>query len=244
MRQQITIELCKTEKRRLHEMKKMKKVGGFSLIEVLISLVILAVGLLAIAQLQVHSIRGINFSKHMTQATQLGNKHLELLRSIKFDNNPATVPTLNGVLLVDENNRHYLCDNSTGACNSTSEADGAPSTWHYFEDLIDPSGEYLRNPVGTPERSRAQYFVRWTIERGGFFDGTPPTNCAPVSDCVGVPPNGHMSIVVEVIWWENPKEQEAAAPGRQVNNPEQGFGAFHANGGHHVIIRGERSQFL
>ncbi len=117
-------------------MKNMKKVGGFSLIEVLISLVILAVGLLAIAQLQVHSIRGINFSKHMTQATQIGNMQLELLRTLQFDTDPTVVPSLNGISLNDDSGKHYLCDDSNGGCSTTSEADGRPSTWHYLEDLF------------------------------------------------------------------------------------------------------------
>jgi len=57
---------------------------GFTLMEVLIGLVILAVGLLAIAGMQVTSIRGNSFSSNMTQASVLARDRLEVLRNLDF----------------------------------------------------------------------------------------------------------------------------------------------------------------
>ncbi|MBP2673386.1 MAG: hypothetical protein H6Q84_226 [Deltaproteobacteria bacterium] len=60
--------------------------GGFSLIEVLISLVILAVGLLALALFQVTAIKGNSIASKWTTATQLSQERLENFRHIAWDN--------------------------------------------------------------------------------------------------------------------------------------------------------------
>jgi type IV pilus assembly protein PilV len=55
---------------------------GFTLIEVLIGIVILAVGLLGVAGLQVSATRGNFFSNYITQATYSAQAGLEFLQSI------------------------------------------------------------------------------------------------------------------------------------------------------------------
>lgn len=59
---------------------------GFSLLEILIGLIILAVGLLAIAALQTTSVRGNYFSNNLMQATYIAQDRLEFLRTIPFEN--------------------------------------------------------------------------------------------------------------------------------------------------------------
>ena len=54
---------------------------GFSLIEVLICVVFLAIGLLAIASLQVTSVRGNFFSNNLMQATYVAQDRLEFLKT-------------------------------------------------------------------------------------------------------------------------------------------------------------------
>jgi prepilin-type N-terminal cleavage/methylation domain-containing protein len=66
---------------------------GFSLIEVLICLVFLSIGLLAIASLQVTSVRGNFFSNNLMQATYVAQDGLEILRArplppYSFDSDP------------------------------------------------------------------------------------------------------------------------------------------------------------
>ncbi|MGQ9645243.1 MAG: type IV pilus modification PilV family protein [Thermodesulfobacteriota bacterium] len=61
---------------------------GFSLIEVLIGLVFLAIGLLAIASLQVTSVRGNFFSHNLMQATYVAQDRLELLKNLPL-NHPS-----------------------------------------------------------------------------------------------------------------------------------------------------------
>ena len=55
---------------------------GFSFIEVLICLVFLAIGLLAIASLQVTSVRGNFFSNNLMQATYVAQDRLEFLKNL------------------------------------------------------------------------------------------------------------------------------------------------------------------
>ncbi len=57
---------------------------GFSLLEILIGLAILAIGLLAIAALQTTSVRGNFFSHHLMQATYMAQDRLEFLRNLPY----------------------------------------------------------------------------------------------------------------------------------------------------------------
>lgn len=58
---------------------------GFTLVEVLVGLVILAIGVLAIAGMQVTSVRGNFFSHYLTQASYVGQDRLELLDNLPYD---------------------------------------------------------------------------------------------------------------------------------------------------------------
>jgi len=57
---------------------------GFTLIEVMIALVVLAVGLLALGAMQIVSIRANAFSSEMTYATMLAQSRLEELKNVPF----------------------------------------------------------------------------------------------------------------------------------------------------------------
>ena len=57
---------------------------GFSLIEVLLGLVILAIGLLAIAGMQITAIKGNYFSKSLTEATVLAQDKLEEFKNLPY----------------------------------------------------------------------------------------------------------------------------------------------------------------
>jgi len=58
---------------------------GFTLIEVLIGLIVLSVGLLAIAGMQITAVRGNFFSHYLTQASYVGQDRLELLNNMPVD---------------------------------------------------------------------------------------------------------------------------------------------------------------
>ena len=57
---------------------------GFTLIEVLVGLILLAIGLLAIAGMQITSVRGNFFSSNITQASILAQDRLETLRNLPY----------------------------------------------------------------------------------------------------------------------------------------------------------------
>jgi type IV pilus assembly protein PilV len=58
---------------------------GFTLIEMLIGLVLLAIGLLAIAGMQIKSVKGNSFSNNLTQASILAQDRLEGLRQLTIN---------------------------------------------------------------------------------------------------------------------------------------------------------------
>ena len=73
---------------------KLRRQEGFSLIEVLIALVILAVGLLGLAMFQVTAIKGNAIASKWTVATELAQDRLEKFRHVNWaviqDNVPST----------------------------------------------------------------------------------------------------------------------------------------------------------
>jgi type IV pilus assembly protein PilV len=64
--------------------------SGFSLIEVLIALIFLSIGLLAIASLQITSVRGNFFSHNLMQATYVAQDRLEFLKNLSLSDPSLT----------------------------------------------------------------------------------------------------------------------------------------------------------
>jgi prepilin-type N-terminal cleavage/methylation domain-containing protein len=62
-----------------------KKDTGFTLLEVLIAMFVLAVGLLAVASMQITTIEGNDFSLDMTEAVILAQDEAENLATLDFD---------------------------------------------------------------------------------------------------------------------------------------------------------------
>jgi len=75
--------------------KKLKRQGGFTLIEVLIALTIFAVGLLAIAAMQTSAIKMNSTAGNLTELSALGMDRLEKLIALPYTSNqlnPANSP--------------------------------------------------------------------------------------------------------------------------------------------------------
>lgn len=104
---------------------------GFSLIEVLICVVFLAIGLLAIASLQVTSVRGNFFSNNLMQATYVAQDRLEFLKNLPWNDPPLGIGSHN-----DGNMR--ISDLTFNRSYSV-------------ESVFDPNGNYLK----------INYSVRW-----------------------------------------------------------------------------------
>ena len=63
--------------------KRIQEESGVSIIEVLISLTILAIGILAVAKMQVSTARNTTNGNILTLATMIANRHLEQIKSIE-----------------------------------------------------------------------------------------------------------------------------------------------------------------
>ena len=66
-----------------------RRQGGFTLIEVLMSIVILSVGLLSLAQMMVLATRSNSLAGRMTSSAALAREQLEILKAAPFYSNPA-----------------------------------------------------------------------------------------------------------------------------------------------------------
>lgn len=66
---------------RVHQAGRVRRVQGFSLIEVLIALLLLAFGLLGLGFLQVMNVRYTQSAQHRTMATNLASEVLDMMRS-------------------------------------------------------------------------------------------------------------------------------------------------------------------
>lgn len=80
-------------------MRRLRDQGGFTLLEVMITLVILAIGLLGLAGLQVIAIKGNSFGQQVTVASTMAQNQLEQMRqgSVALASNNDTVTDSNGV---------------------------------------------------------------------------------------------------------------------------------------------------
>ena len=99
---------------------------GFSLIEVLVSMIFLAIGLLAIASMQVRSIRGNFFSNNLMQATYVAQDRLEFLKNVSYSN----------LVSGEFNDGTYAADTRPGAIVFNRS--------YRVTQVIDPNGNYLR----------------------------------------------------------------------------------------------------
>lgn len=81
--------------------KKMKSGdSGFTIIEVLIAIVILAIGLLALSKMQIASIQGNQSAMKFTSATVIAQQQIETLMATPYD----SLVTLGGATTIDADN--------------------------------------------------------------------------------------------------------------------------------------------
>jgi len=113
---------------------------GFSLVEVLVAIVILAVGLLSLAQMMVIATNSNALSGRMTASAALAKEQLELLKAAPFysDTTDLTAANINPVLQAGGN------------------LDSDVSGYHQF---YDQDGQ----PVNSS--ANATYVVRWRIDQ-------------------------------------------------------------------------------
>jgi len=161
---------------------------GFSLIEVLIALAVLAVGLLAVARLQTAAINSLSFSRHLSTATQLAEQQIEFLRSLPYnaiDETDIPQDQFGANIQSCQGSWCALSPPLTDA-SSASTSDGMPGPWH----------QPTTNPVNAIGQAASPgemtFYIRWRVERG------PDT----IQSTFVFPHYGQAHIRVQVIWWE------------------------------------------
>jgi type IV pilus modification protein PilV len=114
---------------------------GFSLIEVLIAVLILTVGLLALAQLMLVATRANSISSHVTSTSALAKERMERLKAEPFYTNAESL---------------VANDKLKAGGDLTKDLDG----FHAYYDSSGRDRNSVANPV--PAKQSA-YVVRWEI---------------------------------------------------------------------------------
>lgn len=145
--------------------------SGFTLIEILVALVVLSIGLLGLAMLQVQGMRFTNESYLRTQATVLAYDIIDRMRANKTGADAGDyVPpgtTINGPPATIE-----TCGNVGGLCGTTKElADYDFTVWYQRQTDVLPAAANRSSirrddtgPVATPTRTYT-IIMRW-LENG------------------------------------------------------------------------------
>ncbi len=135
--------------------------AGLSLLEVLVGISILAVGMLAVAQMQITAIQGIDQSEDATVALNLAQQQLEQI--INMDYNDADLADTNNA-----NNTNLAGARITDAGTaSVNEWDGLPTGGPLVATGL-LSGDYeifwnvADNATGTTQYKEVVVLVQWT----------------------------------------------------------------------------------
>ncbi len=137
--------------RKAHAMKGKPGPAGFTLIEVLIALVIFAIGMLAVAKMQGESIRGNTFSDLMTVAKTLAEAKMEQLMSVA-----PTHPDL------QDNNTHNNA-NLLGALNTSGTADAGQWDGHCDDGDADGIPDLLNRQGSTAGQGPFMFTRMWNV---------------------------------------------------------------------------------
>ncbi len=147
---------------------------GFTLVEVMVSLTILAIGLLGVAMMQVSSISGNTFSREMAVATELGQDMIEklnistwtsLVEDTKLD--AALNPHTNAELLDASSNAQANPIDAKGMSTDLSNNDLPAGTRLYTRTwtVTDPAVGAATFGAGTNMKS-ITVTVTWTDNMG------------------------------------------------------------------------------
>jgi type IV pilus assembly protein PilV len=145
-----------------------EKQAGLSLVEVLVGISILAIGMLAVAQMQITAIQGIDQSEEATVALNLAREQMEDIINMDY-----AAESLPGGKLYSNNN---LSNDNNLAGATITDGSGDPSEqWDElhpnlpsaFAPISTPSGDYevfwnVAAPAGATDYKQVVVIVRWT----------------------------------------------------------------------------------
>lgn len=109
--------------------------AGFTVLEVLIALVIFAVGILGVATMQVSSIQGNSKGRQISEATDVVSSQIEMLLSLDYadivdTNGNGTGQDLDGDGVDDDGGNFGLDDNTLATADGSDVVDGYTLFWN------------------------------------------------------------------------------------------------------------------
>ncbi len=130
---------------------------GFTLIEIMIAVTVLAIGILGIAKMQLGAVRGNSYARGLTEASTLAQNKMEELMFLAYDD-----PALDDV--PDSNNKLDGTKNSVDVPNGIAkdnDNDGIDDTGNNFglDDTANPDG--TEPYIG--QEFIYQYTISWNI---------------------------------------------------------------------------------
>ncbi len=154
-----------------------RRQSGFSLIEVLVSVVIMSVGILGVAGMQVISLQQNRSSLLRAEALQIGNDILDRMRAnpqvdysgIDFDDDPPG----NSDCVANTCNRNQMRDFDIAQwkCSINSEGHAICGTYGIVGSLPGGAGAIIDNtfpdPTVCPVTNEICVVVRWEDDRDG-----------------------------------------------------------------------------
>jgi type IV pilus assembly protein PilV len=157
-------------KRRMH--KNRQTMGGFTLIEVLVTMVVMAIGLLGLAGLQATSLKHNNSAYQRSQATFLAYEMLDRMRS-----NPLGIEA-NAYDAVDTANLPGNPSCITSGCAPADLADTDIEEWASKLAAALPSGRGTVTNASASANTPFTVTVMWDDERSGATQ----TGCSPATN--------------------------------------------------------------
>ena len=165
--------------------------AGFTLVELMIAVSVLAIGILGVASMQLTAIRGNQTAMELTSATTVATRALEYLMSMDYNNNwlrdqdgdgtgQDNVPFPNGNG-VDDDDEGGAVD---GALNFGLDDEGAAADWSFlardfYERMPDRvNHNAVLDLVQNPEDVQRdyQYTIHWNVAEDVVVDDTKTIN--------------------------------------------------------------------
>jgi len=184
----IPIQLSGSARKACPPLRQMRR--GFSLIEVLISLLILSIGITAITILMANNVKNLQTSKNQIIASQLAQEGVELVRNLK-DNN-ATLFKSDGI--DKPSGSDYRIDINTTYGNFSNDSNTDKKLYLNSNFYIHTSGGGIATKFfrkikifnnATDKQVEITCYVSWNSK--GFIDellNVDATNCNIANKCV------------------------------------------------------------
>jgi type IV pilus assembly protein PilV len=150
----------------------MNKNKGFTLIEVLVAVMILAVGILGMVSLQMNGIKNIHSAYYRSQATQLGYDMADRIRSNFVEANKLanSAYVTNAVTAATQQTD---CTSVTTTCTTVDMAINDLYEWHEALGALHLGQDHSDVTVNAATKVFT-IRIRWDDDRGGFDINSDP----------------------------------------------------------------------